>query len=196
MSSLAAALAGSDPPDLAEALDRVAFPAYVTDGQGRVRGLNAAALAFVGDVRGRFAASVVAPGDQAKVQAAVARKLIGNEVTELRVSVVTPRGDARTVEVSSVPLRRAGHIVGVFGLFVPVELPPTREDPDRRLTPREHEVLRHLVAGCSTDQMAVAMGLAPATVRNHIKRLFRALGVHSRIEAVAVARRDGLVELT
>lgn len=68
-----------------------------------------------------------------------------------------------------------------------------RVDPERRLTPREHEVLTHLVAGCSTDQMAELMGLSRATVRNHVKRLLRALGVHSRLEAVAVARREGLV---
>jgi DNA-binding CsgD family transcriptional regulator len=54
-------------------------------------------------------------------------------------------------------------------------------------------VLRHLAAGCSTAQMAQLMGISVETVRNHIRLLFRALGVHSRREAVAGARRDGLV---
>jgi DNA-binding NarL/FixJ family response regulator len=31
------------------------------------------------------------------------------------------------------------------------------------------------------------------TVRNHVRRLLRALGVHSRLEAIAVARREGLL---
>jgi PAS domain S-box-containing protein len=192
--SLAAALADSD-ADIGAALERVAFPAYVTDDQGRVRGLNAAALELVGDVRGRFAASVVAPGDQAKVQSTIARKLLGSlEASELVVSVMTPAGELRKIDVSSTALRSSGRIVGVFGLFYPVDIPPLREDPHRRLTPRQHEVLAHLAAGCSTDQMAEKMGLSPATVRNHVKRLFKALDVHSRIEAVALARRDGLVE--
>ncbi|MFL5953839.1 MAG: LuxR C-terminal-related transcriptional regulator [Gaiellaceae bacterium] len=194
MRSLAAALADSD-ADIGAALERVGFPAYVTDDQGRVRGLNAAALELVGDVRGRFAASVVAPGDQAKVQSTIARKLLGSlEASEMVVSVMTPAGELRKIDVSSTALRSSGRIVGVFGLFYPIDIPPLREDPHRRLTPRQHEVLAHLAAGCSTEQMAEKMGLSPATIRNHVKRLFKALGVHSRIEAVAVARRDRLVE--
>lgn len=192
MRSLADALAESD-ADVAGALERVGFPAYVTDRQGRIRGLNGAALALVGDVRGRFAASVVVPGDQSTVENAIARKILNGESTELVVRVKTPSGELRRLEISSVPLRRSGHIVGVFGLVHPIEIPALKEDPQRRLTPREHEVLEHLNAGCSTEQMAEMMGLAPATVRNHVKRLFKALGVHSRVEAVAVARRDGLV---
>jgi DNA-binding NarL/FixJ family response regulator len=35
--------------------------------------------------------------------------------------------------------------------------------------------------------------LSPETVRNHIRHLLRALGVHTRLEAVAVARRDSPV---
>jgi PAS domain S-box-containing protein len=195
-SSLAHALEGTEATDLADALDRVKFPAYVTDDQGRVRGMNPAAVELVGDVRGRFAASVVVPGDQAKAQSAIARKLIGDEATDLQVSVMSPDGVVRKVEVSSAPLRREGRVMGVFGLLHVVDIPERRQDPKRRLTPREHEVLMHLVAGCSTDQMAELMGLSPATIRNHVKRLLRALGVHSRIEAVALARRDHLVDLT
>jgi DNA-binding CsgD family transcriptional regulator len=192
--SLAAALADSD-ADIGAALERVSFPAYVTDDQGRVRGLNAAALELVGDVRGRFAASVVAPGDQPKVQSAIAQKLLGSvDATDLAVTLVTPTGVRRKVEVSSTALFASGRIIGVFGLFYPIDIPPLRGDPHERLTPREHEVLAHLAAGCSTEQMAEKMGISPATVRNHVKRLFHALGVHSRVEAVAVARRDGLVE--
>ena len=196
MSSLAVVLAGTEASDLADALDRVSFPAYVTDKQARIRGLNLAARELFGDVRGRFAASVVAPGDQAKVQSALARKLLGGATTDYTVHIVTVTGEVRAVEVSSVPLRREGHVIGVFGLLHPVEIPPMKEDPHRRLTPREHEVLTYLAAGCSTDQMAQRMGLATATVRNHVKRLLRALGVHSRLEAVVVARRDGLIDLT
>jgi two-component system nitrate/nitrite response regulator NarL len=77
-----------------------------------------------------------------------------------------------------------------------VDIPERSEDPQHRLTPREHEVLTYLVAGCSTEQMAERMGLSSSTVRNHVKRLLRALGVHSRIEAVALARREKLVDLT
>ena len=196
MTSIASALAGTEATDLADALDRVAFPAYVTDEQGRIRGLNAAARRLIGDVRGRFAANLVVPADQPRAQSAIARKLLVGEATEYEVSVVTKTGQVQPVEVSSVPLRRAGEIVGIFGLLHLEDAPAVQDEPDRRLTPREHEVLTYLAAGCSTDQMATMMGLAPATIRNHVKRLLRALGVHSRLEAVAVARREGLVDLT
>lgn len=196
MSSLAAALADSDAADLADALDRVTFPAYVTDVQGRVRGLNKAALEFVGDVRGQFIDTQAVPAERAKVRESVARKLVGADATELRVNIVAMGGEVRPIEVSSVPIRHHGQVIGLFGIFREVEIPRAREDPDQRLTPREHEVLAHLVAGCSTDQMAESMGLSRATVRNHVKRLLRALGVHSRLEAVALARRDNLIDLT
>ena len=194
MPSLAEALAESD-ADIGEALERVAFPAYVTDDQGRVRGLNGAAVEFFGDVRGRFAASIVAPGDLGRVQSSIARKLLGNvESTEMTIQVRTAAGALQRIEASATALRHAGRVVGIFGLIRPVpDIPATNEDPHRRLTPREHEVLAHLAAGCSTDQMAALMGLSRATVRNHVRRLFHALGVHSRVEAVALARRDGLV---
>lgn len=54
-------------------------------------------------------------------------------------------------------------------------------------------MLRCLVAGASTAQMADRMQLAPTTVRNHVRGLFHALGVHSRVEAVALAVREQLV---
>ena len=52
-------------------------------------------------------------------------------------------------------------------------------------------MLRLLERGHSTSQISGELHLSPETVRNHIRHLFRALGVHSRIEAVAVARHGG-----
>jgi PAS domain S-box-containing protein len=195
-STLAAALAGTEAAELAEALERVAFPAYVTDAQGRVLGQNDASIEFTGDVRGRFVDSTAVPVDRPKIRHAVARKLMGGEATVLRVNVARADGEVRRIEVSSVPLRRHGRVVGLFGLYRPVDIPAPKEQTDKRLTPREHEVLTYLAAGCSTEQMAEMMGLSQATVRNHVKRLLRALGVHSRLEAVAAGHRLELIDLT
>ena len=49
-------------------------------------------------------------------------------------------------------------------------------------------MLRLLEQGRSTKQIAAELHLSTETVRNHIRRLFRALGVNSRLEAVAAAR--------
>jgi DNA-binding NarL/FixJ family response regulator len=61
------------------------------------------------------------------------------------------------------------------------------------LTPRQAEVLRLLEHGRSTQQIADDLHLSLETVRNHIRGILRALGVHSRLEAVAVARREDVV---
>ena len=93
-----------------------------------------------------------------------------------------------TLEISAVPLRNGDRIVGVFGQLVgELEEPPAAPHPD--LTPRQAEVLRLLEHGRSTRQIADELHLTTETVRNHVRNVLRTLGVHSRIEAVAAARR-------
>lgn len=67
--------------------------------------------------------------------------------------------------------------------------------PGADLTRREREVLQMLAAGSSTDAIAERFVLSTHTVRNHVRNITMKLGVHSKLEAVAVAFRDGLVEL-
>ncbi len=55
------------------------------------------------------------------------------------------------------------------------------------LTPRETEVLRRIVAGQSTRQMADEMDIAISTVRGYVKGILTKLGAHSRLEAAAIA---------
>jgi DNA-binding NarL/FixJ family response regulator len=62
-----------------------------------------------------------------------------------------------------------------------------------RLTPRQLEILRYLSEGLSTTQIAERLWLSTATVRNHVSGILAALRCHSRLEAVAQARRLGLV---
>jgi len=61
------------------------------------------------------------------------------------------------------------------------------------LTPREKEVLRRIAAGQHTRQMADEMNVAISTLRTYVKNVFTKLGVHSRLEAVAVASRANLI---
>ena len=49
-------------------------------------------------------------------------------------------------------------------------------------------MLRLLERGLSTKQIARELHLSPETVRNHVRHLLRALGVNSRLEAVAAVR--------
>jgi DNA-binding NarL/FixJ family response regulator len=66
---------------------------------------------------------------------------------------------------------------------------------DHLLTPREREVLTRLVYGESTPSMARSMGVRLSTLRTHIDSVLIKLGVHSRLEAVAYAVREGIVEV-
>jgi DNA-binding NarL/FixJ family response regulator len=63
------------------------------------------------------------------------------------------------------------------------------------LTRRELEILTHLARGRSGAQIAAALTISPATVRTHIGRLLSKLGVHTRLEAVTFALRQGLIDL-
>ena len=60
------------------------------------------------------------------------------------------------------------------------------------LSPREREVLHHLVGGATTRELAARLKVSLTTAHNHASNLLHKMGVHSRIEAVALARRHGL----
>jgi two-component system nitrate/nitrite response regulator NarL len=66
---------------------------------------------------------------------------------------------------------------------------------DHLLTPREREVLARLVHGESTASMARSMGVRLSTTRTHIDAVLVKLGVHSRLEAVACAVREGIIDV-
>lgn len=81
---------------------------------------------------------------------------------------------------------------------VSTELPRRRSDRLLyQLTPREKEVLRRLVAGQGTRQMAREMSVTIDTLRGYVKNVLSKLGAHSRLQAAAVAAREDLcAELT
>jgi DNA-binding NarL/FixJ family response regulator len=60
------------------------------------------------------------------------------------------------------------------------------------LTPREVEVLRLLVEGRSNRQIAEQLFISGKTASVHVTNILAKLGVHSRLEAAAMARRLGL----
>ena len=174
--------------DVEQALGNVGVPSYVLDTTGIVRWINPAAERLLGDVRGRHFTSVVAPEDSRRATEQFSRKVLGTSpATDAPAVLVSTAGTRVAVEISSVPLMSGERVVGVFGLFEehPDDTPTA---PPPHLTPRQVEVLRLLEQGRSTKQIAAELHLSTETVRNHIRRLFQALGVHSRLEAVAAAR--------
>ena len=63
------------------------------------------------------------------------------------------------------------------------------------LTGRETEVLRRLADGLTTEQIAADLYVSVNTVRNHVNNIIRKLNVHSRLEAVSFAIRNGLIRV-
>ena len=61
------------------------------------------------------------------------------------------------------------------------------------LTKRQLEVLCLLADGKSTDEIAAELGISRTTARNHIANLLAAVGAHSRLQAVVIARRAGIL---
>jgi two-component system response regulator NreC len=76
----------------------------------------------------------------------------------------------------------------------------TEEAPDERgseeLTPRQREVLRLIADGLTSQRIADELELSVRTVDRHVENMMNRLGIHSRIELVKYAIREGLIEVT
>ena len=66
---------------------------------------------------------------------------------------------------------------------------------DTGLTPRELEILQHIVAGKSNKEIATDLNLSVNTVSVHRANIMDALGIHKTAELVVYAIRNGLVNL-
>ena len=60
-----------------------------------------------------------------------------------------------------------------------------RQAGGRALSARETQVLQWLRAGKRNEEIAQLLGLSALTVKNHLQRMYRVLGVRNRTEAVA-----------
>jgi PAS domain S-box-containing protein len=180
----------SRPISLTATLEKVKVPSIVSDENGVVTWLNGAAKEAFGDVTGESMFGWIAPEDLPLVLRERERKRRGAPVTDYEIDVFTRDGRRRRAEVSSVRIRGGDEYQAFFGIVV---LGPRRLLPaPAPLTPRQAEVLRLLGEGASTADIAASLHLSTETVRNHVRNVLRALGAHSRLEAVAVAHANGL----
>lgn len=61
------------------------------------------------------------------------------------------------------------------------------------LTTRETEVLEHLSKGLPYTAIAKNLFISPSTVRRHIENIYSKLQVHSKIEAIAFAKKQNII---
>ena len=76
-------------------------------------------------------------------------------------------------------------------LLARLDRAPARRGPD--LTPRELDVLAAISEGLGNAAIAAKLGVSVNTVRNHVASLLAKLGAHSKLEALSIAVREGLL---
>lgn len=81
----------------------------------------------------------------------------------------------------------------MLAMLVP-RLSRSYREPGANLTLREREVLNLIAEGLTTADMAARLVVSTNTVRNHVQSILTKLGAHSKLEAVVIATRGGLLE--
>jgi PAS domain S-box-containing protein len=180
--------------DLLAAVDDLAAPAYMITREGRFSWLNRAFAEQFGDLRGRSFLDRVAPEHRQVSRTNFTRKLVGKTTQIFDMVVLDQNGGRVPMRFTSAPLRRGGKVVGIFGVAVPLGHAASAEgSPLDQLTPRQQEVLRLLAEGLETPDIARRLGVAEETARNHIRAMLRSIGAHSRLEAVLMGLRSGVL---
>ncbi len=102
-------------------------------------------------------------------------------------------GMVRGISRGEAPISKtmASKILGEFSRRMKGQQP---EDPAAKLTPREREVLQFLTQGNTNKEIASTLCVSENTVKNHLKNILAKLHLQNRVQAVAFALREGLVE--
>jgi DNA-binding NarL/FixJ family response regulator len=73
---------------------------------------------------------------------------------------------------------------------------PAKHAPAPKLTEREMEVLRLVARGLNNRDIAKELFISENTVKNHVRNILEKLQIHSRMEAVMIAVREKLIEIS
>lgn len=218
----------SVPTGVAQSVDRIADPAFVTDERQRIVAWNRAAEQLLGyaamQVRGKACHEIFCGtdlfGNRICDRDCVIGRMAtrGEPIASFEMSVRKADGTRVSVAISVVPfverepaarwqlhvfrpVHRAGEaqelLQQLLGWSAACPPQPTAA-PEAiplapPLTPRELDVLRHLFEGKPTAEIARALFVSVSTVRSHVRNILVKLEAHSRLEAVATARKKGLI---
>lgn len=214
---------GAEAMDLADLLAGTADGGFAIDGSGRIVYWNRAAESMLGysgrEVMGRRCCDVLM-GDDENGNRLCCRDCHIMELSRSRAPVHSfdmrtrkKAGSIVWVNVSTLWLRsedvgdRTVHLIRdvtaareTLGLIrerlagrASTEPTASNGNGNVALTAREVEILRLVASGLNSKRTAERLYVSPATVRNHIQNILGKLGAHSRLEAVAQARRHRLI---
>jgi PAS domain S-box-containing protein len=181
-------------------LDNLVVPASLHDLEGRFVRVNPAAERASGHSNGWWAGrhftEPIPPEAKEKVNAQFRRAIETGEPTDFETVFTDASGRLRGVRAQHLPLRSDGAIIAVLILAFDVNRPAAdalAAGTDPQLTPRQREILELIASGHSTAEIASMLTLSTETVRNHVRSVLGALDAHSRLEALAAARRRGIL---
>jgi DNA-binding NarL/FixJ family response regulator len=140
---------------------------------------------------------VVARVRQADAQARVIMLSIDEGEEDIHRSLAAGALGYLPKSVGSSELLEAIEAVLAGKVYVAKRLRDRLEARQRRpaLSPRELDVLRHIVEGGSNREIAVALGLSEDTVKVHVSHILQKLAVEDRTRAVTTAIARGIVHL-
>jgi PAS domain S-box-containing protein len=181
-------------------VDSLVVPASLHDVEGRFLHVNSAAERASGWPNawwlGRHFTDPLPPEAREKVATQFKRAVERGEPADFETMFVDASGHLRGVRAQHLPLRAGDAIVGVLILAFDVPRPaldPIGKERKPQLTRRQREILELIASGHSTSEIATTLTLSKETVRNHVRGVLRELHVHTRLEAIAAARRLGLL---
>ena len=101
----------------------------------------------------------------------------------------------RDLAVAGATALQAAPLLGRLGVVDPASTTDRRREVEPAgLTPRELEVLDLMAAGRSNSEIGQQLFISRKTASVHVSNILAKLGAVSRTEAVALARRRGLLE--
>lgn len=96
-------------------------------------------------------------------------------------------------------------LVEAFGIAAPAQKTQKPQPQDDNLpwwyvndplSERELEVMQHVAQGLSNQEIGSKLFISPGTVKRHVNNIYSKLDVHSRIQAVELTRKFGLIQPT
>jgi two-component system, NarL family, nitrate/nitrite response regulator NarL len=175
---------GQELDRIAEALDLVAAsrPSPVTES-------SPASDPGPGQLPAKDPFSTLTPRETEVLRRIAAGQNTARMVREMKVTTATLR-----TYVKNVLAKLGAHSRLEAAALVSRQGAPDLDEPDRNqspiagLTPKEREVLNYFAAGAGKREVATHLHMAPKTVNTHLQKIRNKLGVHSTLEAVALAR--------
>jgi len=119
------------------------------------------------------------------------------EVAQRRLAWIDREIDGpATTAVSAVRTAAAGEIMVSSDLLSLLlnRLHHQHDKPADELTSREHEILQLIAEGLTNAAIASRLFISVNTVRNHVQSILAKLGAHSKLEALSMAIRDGIID--